>query len=209
VALVYSATVLTPPKLELVAQWLVNQPWSSADGSPVEQLGTYRFDDPGDKVGIDTMILRLGDGRIVQVPATYRDAPLEGGEAALIGTTDHSILGKRWVYDGCADPVWVTAMATAILTGGSEAVLDVAGPDGSHQLRAAATNVRGTGSQAEPPTVSDLTRTDDESATTITAGDLRLVVRRTLDRPFEVAGRESLTGAWPGLEEPTVLAVIL
>ena len=46
-------------------------------------------------------------------------------ESFLIGTTMHSALGKRWVYDGCGDVVYLTALAATILHGGREAALDV------------------------------------------------------------------------------------
>jgi len=32
-----------------------------------------------------------------------------------------TVFGDRWVYDRCSDPVYVTALATVILTGGHEA----------------------------------------------------------------------------------------
>ena len=44
------------------------------------------------------------------VPMTYRGAPLDGAEHALIGTTEHGVLGQRWVYDGCHDPVLVAQL---------------------------------------------------------------------------------------------------
>ena len=37
---------------------------------------------------------------------------LDSTDEYLIGTTEHSVLGKRWVYDGCADPVAVSAILT-------------------------------------------------------------------------------------------------
>ena len=51
---------------------------------------------------------------VVQVPLTFRGAPLEGCEHALIGTTTHSTLGERWVYDGVHDPVFVRAWLTLV-----------------------------------------------------------------------------------------------
>lgn len=206
-ALIYAGTILTPPKFELVAQWLPSRPWATGrDVASVQQIGTYRFDDPGGKVGIDTMLLRTVDGRLLQVPATYREAPVDGAEDALIGTTHHSVLGMRWIYDGCADPVWVTAMASAILTGGGEAALDVEAADGAHELRTATTNVRGSGSAASAPTFDAVTHVSDASSTTISAGDLRIVIRRALDEPFSADGGQTLTGTWPEHDEPTVLA---
>ncbi len=50
-----------------------------------------------------------------------------------------TVFGDRWVYDRCSDPVYVTALATVILTGGHEADLFwstedglVAQPTGTH-----------------------------------------------------------------------------
>lgn len=48
------------------------------------------------------------------VPMTYRGAPLQGADEALIGTTEHGVLGKRWVYDGGHDPVLVGELAALI-----------------------------------------------------------------------------------------------
>ena len=47
------------------------------------------------------------------VPLTYRAAALEGADGALIGTTEHGVLGRRWVYDGIGDPVLVGAAGRA------------------------------------------------------------------------------------------------
>ena len=52
------------------------------------------------------MLVAVGDGPVYQVPMTYRGMPLDGADAFLIGTTDHSVLGRRWVYDACGDPVF-------------------------------------------------------------------------------------------------------
>lgn len=51
------------------------------------------------------------------VPLGYRGAALEGvpGEA-LIGTSEHGVLGTRWIYDGAHDPV-VLAQLRALLGG--------------------------------------------------------------------------------------------
>ena len=47
------------------------------------------------------------------LPLTYRGAELDGAEEHLVGTTEHSELGPRWVYDGCADPVFVGELVRA------------------------------------------------------------------------------------------------
>lgn len=55
------------------------------------------------------------------MPLTYRGAPLPGAEPWLVGTMEHSVLGRRWVYDGCGDPVHVAALVATILAGGIQA----------------------------------------------------------------------------------------
>lgn len=208
-ALLHAGTILTPPKLDVVAQWLPSQPWAAGrDAAGVAQVGSYRFDDPAGQVGVETMVLRTADGRLLQVPVTYRDAPVEGAQDALIGTMDHSVLGMRWIYDGCADPVWASAIALAILTGGRQADLDIASPDGGHDLRTATTTVRGSGSAGSAPTLAAVSRVSDGSTTTSSSGGLSIVVRRALDEPFPSDGAQTLTGAWPDHDEPTVLAAL-
>ena len=51
------------------------------------------------------------------VPMGYRGAVLEDVPAeALIGTSEHGVLGTRWIYDGVHDPV-VMAQLRALLRG--------------------------------------------------------------------------------------------
>lgn len=100
-AIIYDAT-LTPTKGELLTAWLDRQPWGGS--GPVEQIGSYRFDDPDGEVGLEGFILRR-DGRILHVPVTCRGAPLPEAEESLVGTLDHSVLGERWVYDALGDPL--------------------------------------------------------------------------------------------------------
>ncbi|WP_068397293.1 maltokinase N-terminal cap-like domain-containing protein, partial [Kribbia dieselivorans] len=121
-ALLYDAT-LTPGKLDLIAGWITGQRWyagSSRGPLPVEQLrhvGRWRVDDPAGEVGCevhlvadDSGVAAGGEPVIYQVPLTYRGAPLAGGEAALVGEMEHSVLGHRWVYDGCHDPVFAAEL---------------------------------------------------------------------------------------------------
>ena len=87
---------LSPGKLELVQTWLPSQEWSGLDAEvPLEVVTSYRFDDPAGEVGIEMHLVRSADdaaGPIYQVPVTYRGAPLEGAEDALITTMEHSAL---------------------------------------------------------------------------------------------------------------------
>ena len=103
-------TTLTPGKLELLAAWLPAQPWYTRTGRQPElsRAGGFRLDDPDGEVGIEFMVVTDGSGDrpcIYHVPLSYRGAPLDGADDALIGTTEHGVLGTRWVYDGPRDPV--------------------------------------------------------------------------------------------------------
>ncbi len=113
-------TTLTPTKLELLTAWLPTRPWypGEAAASRPEKAGGFRLDDPEGEVGIEFMLLTdPGCGAPgLLAPMTYRSAPLAGADHALIGTLEHGVLGKRWVYDACHDPVAV-AETVALLAG--------------------------------------------------------------------------------------------
>jgi hypothetical protein len=212
-ALLYAAQ-LNPSKIDLIRAWVPNQPWAgSADPADLIAVGAYRFDDPAGEVGIETHLVRAGDD-ILHVPLTYRPAPLPGAEPALVGTMDHSVLGPRWVYDGCADPVYATALATAILTGGTEAEL-IVDTDGSRERREPTTRVVGSGGgeSIDLATESDTVQpSSDEATTRLRIGSVALVVRRRVDEGAGVAHSTpgtafALHGTWPGRDEPTLLAL--
>jgi hypothetical protein len=115
-------TTLRPTKLELLAAWLPTREWYSAAVAAPEKAGGFRLDDPAGEVGIEFMVVgdaeRPADAPHL-VPMTYRAAPLDGAEDALIGTAEHGVLGKRWIYDGTHDPVLVTELY-ALLAGRAE-----------------------------------------------------------------------------------------
>ena len=119
-ALFHRATI-TPTKAELIAAWAPTRPWGPAEGRSLEVIGSYRFDDPDGRVGMETHLL-ASDGVLFQVPLTYREAPLAGADEALITEMQHSVLGRRWVYDGLRDPVYVVMLAAVAMTGQGEAV---------------------------------------------------------------------------------------
>jgi hypothetical protein len=111
-------TTMTPGKLELLAAWLPAQPWYAGGGDGLRKAGGFRLDDPDGEVGMEFMA--VGDGRRVHhVPMTYRGAPLAGADHALIGTSEHGVLGRRWVYDGAHDPV-LQAQLAGLLQGRAE-----------------------------------------------------------------------------------------
>ncbi|MFJ6407632.1 1,4-alpha-glucan branching protein [Streptomyces hydrogenans] len=114
-------TTMTPTKLELIADWLPTRAWYTgvADGPRPVRAGGFRLDDPEGEVGIEFMVVADGEGPeavAYLVPMTYRGKPLDGAEHALIGTSEHGVLGTRWIYDGAHDPVLVREL-TALLDG--------------------------------------------------------------------------------------------
>ncbi|MER6317598.1 1,4-alpha-glucan branching protein [Streptomyces sp. NPDC001581] len=117
-------TTMSPGKLELLAAWLPAQPWYLPTGRPpvLARAGGFRLDDPEGEVGIEFMVVTDTSGEeptAYHVPLTYRAAPLAGAEAALVGTTEHGVLGRRWVYDGPHDPV-LAAQLLALFQGRAE-----------------------------------------------------------------------------------------
>jgi hypothetical protein len=108
-------TTLTPSKLELLASWLPGQPWYRGDGAPrLAKAGGFRLDDPQGEVGVEVLLVADGDGTVYATPLTYRGAPLPGGEPGLVGTTEHGVLGRRWVYDAVHDPVGRAALVALV-----------------------------------------------------------------------------------------------
>jgi hypothetical protein len=196
-ALVYDAT-LTPSKQDLVVAWLPSRPW--ADGIEVTaKVGEYRFDDPAGEVGVETILFSSADGRLVQVPLTYRAAPLGGADDFLVGICDHSVLGRRWVYDGCGDPVWADTLATAIATGERQAQMYF-DRDGERIDIPPRVQVRGSGGPGVgAPAISAIdTSVDVETTTVVGCGGLELVLPRVVGTPVEAG--ETLTGTWAGGE---------
>lgn len=214
-ALIYDAT-LSPSKPEILRSWAPAQPWFDGAQGRLDVLGAYRFDDPRGEVGIEVHLVSSG-GRTFQVPLTYRGAPIDGAESALITTMEHSVLGRRWVYDGAGDPVFAQALATAMITGGRQAELEFATPV-PDAARAVATQVRGSGEPGSPvPRIESVTFADDigdhGAATVISAGDLTLRLLRLVGvtdgaTPHSAPQSDTLTGTWPGRARPALLAAV-
>jgi hypothetical protein len=117
-------TTLVPSKVELLSKWLPSQPWYRGATSPdLSRAGGFRLDDPADEVGIELVVVNDVSGSVSMsylTPLTYRGAPLPGAEDHLIGTTEHGVLGRRWVYDGVYDSIFVEQVL-ALLAGDVEA----------------------------------------------------------------------------------------
>lgn len=115
-------TTLVPGKLSLLAGWLPAQPWYAGREPALAPAGGFRLDDPRGEVGIEWVMVNdgPGDGAVTyQVPLTYRGAELPGAGASLLGTAEHGVLGRRWIYDGTGDPVFV-ARLVALIQGEAE-----------------------------------------------------------------------------------------
>jgi predicted trehalose synthase len=111
---------LTPTKLELLPEWMAQQRWYAAKGHQprLRGLWSWRLDDPAGAVGVEILVVADDSGTrpvVYQVPLTYRDAPLDGADHALVGTLEHSVLGRRWVYDAPHDPVFTTQLLALVL----------------------------------------------------------------------------------------------
>lgn len=189
-ALLHGGASLTPNKLEVLAAWLPSRPWFTGDTSALEVVGTYRFDDPAGQVGMETHLVRAGDSAIYQVPLTYRSAPLDGADAFLLSTMEHTVLGKRWVHHASIDPVYLAVLADTIRTGGSQAELVRDFGDGRSEIMEPSVRVTGSGTSSPGPFELDVL--------TVLGGSLSAPVG---------TGGGTLTGTWGGLETPVLLAV--
>lgn len=189
---------IKPSKLELLADWLPTQSWFAGEAdAEFVNVAAYRFDDPEGEVGVETILVRAGTGPTMHVPLTYRAAPLDGAEGSLICTMEHSVLGKRWVYDGVGDPVYLQTVATAALSGGHQVALEVAMADGSHVVREPNALVSGTGTgdvAVELPSAQDIVVNDNGDETVSTVGPLTVRVRRVLGQDAAF-GAESASGS--------------
>ncbi|MFI2711581.1 hypothetical protein ACH495_15775 [Micromonospora sp. NPDC018662] len=207
---------LRPSKLELLVGWLPGRQWFAGEAdAPVSRVAAYRFDDPAGAVGLETLLVRAGEGPVLQVPLTYRGAPLAGADRFLVGTVEHSVLGRRWVYDACGDPVYPPALAAAVLAdaGQAEEYFEV---DGERQVRAPSMTVSGSHTdRALPAGPADEVVDGDPTVIRVGGVELALVRRPTsADTSADVrtgvpadgsaAGR--LVGAWPGGDAPMLLA---
>jgi Maltokinase N-terminal cap domain len=191
--LVHATADIVPTKKQLVLPWLASRPWA-AGVTKVKVGAGYRFDDPAGEVGVETIVWRTPDDVLLQVPLTYRGAPLPGAEEHLLGTMEHTVLGRRWVYDGCGDPVWAAALVGTILTGGTQAQV-VFERDGELVEATARLPVRGSGSpDATVPEITSVDSViDDGPVTVVTAGPVTIQLARVVGSP--VSGEATLTGS--------------
>jgi hypothetical protein len=207
--IVHRAT-LTPSKQEIVERWLPSRPWA-VGRTIAEKVAEYRYDDPQGEVGVETILWRLDDGAVAQTPLTYRAEPLAGAEEHLITTTEHSVLGERWVYDGCSDPVWAATLAAAIVTGERQSQMFLVGDDGERIDVPARMQVRGSGHEDVAPVVTGIDAATDEvsadgALTLVTAGHVEIAVARLVGTPLGDGPR--LTGTIGDSGDTLDLAVL-
>lgn len=201
----FHLSTLTPTKAELIAAWAPTQPWGPAGNDPVNVVGSYRFDDPEGRVGMETHLLETGSS-LVQVPLTYRDEPLDGAEDALVGEIQHSVLGTRWVYDGVRDPRLVLMLAAVTMTGQGEAV-GMVNYEGRWYVAPSKVRIEGGGWDQEGTAVDGFELQSDDTAGSRLRNDrLELTLfRRPVPAPRPPIG---LTATWAGQTDPVVLAEI-
>lgn len=201
-AVIEQAT-LRPSKAEALAAWLPDQAWSGVVArAPLQVVGQFRFDDPAGEVGVEVLLARTEDGRVLQAPLTYRDAPLPGADAFLVTEMDHSVLGRRWVYDAVGDPVHADVLRRAIVTGGHEAELELANDAGRRPKDAWA---HGSGSEPDSPDVTSVHATTTGAVTSIATDHGTIVIARVVGTALPEG--EKLTGTWT--DDSGVLAVLL
>ena len=203
--IVHQAT-LTPSKQEIVAGLLPSRGWAR-NRTIAEKVAEYRLDDPAGEVGVETILWRLDDGAIIQTPLTYRAEPLAGADEHLISTTQHSVLGERWVYDGCGDPVWASTLATAILTGGRQSQMYFEDEAGRRIDIPARVQVHGSGSDVAVAAVGSVDEVSDDGDTTVVrAGEVVLALARVVGTPLGEGPH--LSGVVGDSGETAVLAVL-
>jgi len=205
-ALFHRATI-TPTKAELIAEWIPTQAWGPTADDPTEVIGSYRFDDPDGRVGMETHLVTAG-GALLQVPLTYRDEPLDGAADALITEMEHSVLGTRWVYDGLRDPQFVVMFAAVAMTGQGEA-LGMVEHDGHWYVVPSNVRIQGGGWTQERVPVDgfELAADDDAAAAAVLRNDRfeLTVFRRPAPGPRPAIG---LTATWEDQRDPVVLAEV-
>lgn len=228
-AFVHAATI-TPTKLEAIRAWLPTQDWAGrtgVDGTRVTPrredltiLGAFRFDDPAGEVGIETHIVterpssaEAGPGRVFQVPLTYRGAPLAGAGEHLVTQMEHSVLGTRWVYDALADPAYLEAVRSSIVTEAPSAVQFRETPEGVSEESTTA-QAQGRILEAGAVEVEDLEHRTIVEILRVFGGDAGQEIRQLAGYAStrdvtELRAVGELIATWPGSKEPSTVARLL
>ena len=205
---VHPTATITPTKLEIARQWLTATDWFDGDADALKMGSrySYRFDDPAGEVGVEVLLVADGE-RVLQVPLTYRSEELPEAEAFFLTHMEHSVLGRRWIYDGAGDPVLAGALVTAALTGARQQDFEVE-VDGQTQVFPAVVQVHGTGTGVAglaPPLIAGVER--DGSTTRVQTAEGVLVLPHVAG-DLELGDRPGLVGSWPDGPGEVVLAAV-
>ena len=203
-------TTLKPTKLELLTTWLPTRPWYQGGPATPEltKAGGFRLDDPEGEVGIEFMVATDASGPApvaYLVPLTYRGAPLDGAEHALVGTMEHGVLGKRWAYDGCHDPV-LLAELLALIEGRAQAMAQSITDTPDHEVTRSCTAAT---SMIETPLS---TPTDTAVSTELHTADGKLLRVHRVPSPTPLPPEGVLghvTGAWQATVDTRARAVFV
>lgn len=204
-SIIYDATI-EPSKLDMLAAWLPSQEWFiPVPDAELERVASFRFDDPAGQVGMETLLIRHG-AWMYQVPLVYRNAPVPELAAFLLTSTEHSVLGTRWVYDATGDPLYVAAIAGAVLA--AEPQANQVEHRGEERIPLPATiTLTSTGTPGTPvPAVESVTAHTVGGVTTIRSGGLSIAVVRSLADDDGTHLGAALTGAWAGGPAAALLA---
>jgi hypothetical protein len=202
---IFHRATITPTKEALIAAWAPSRPWGPPADDPVDVIGSYRFDDPDGRVGMETHLVSAAH-TLFQVPLTYRDEPLDGADEALIAEMEHSVLGTRWVYDGLRDPRFVMMLAAVAMTGQGEA-LGMAVYDGRWYIAPSNVRIESGGWTQERVPVDGFELVSDDATDTLLRNDrfALTVFRRPVAAPKPPIG---LTATWEEQTDPVVLAEV-
>ena len=181
---------------------------TAGPADPVK-AGGFRLDDPRGEVGIEFMVAtdQAGERPVTyHVPLTYRGSPLAGADDALVGITEHGVLGKRWVYDGTRDPVLVHQLV-ALIQGS-------AAPQAQSQSDTPDPTVRVRAASPASLTPAGFTASDSPNGTLLhiqvsATAELAVTVSRVLteDPGLEPDGRGDVTAPWRRPDGTTLRSV--
>lgn len=202
---IFHRATITPTKAEVIATWAPTRPWGPSVDDAIDVIGSYRFDDPDGRVGMETHLVTFG-GALMQVPLTYRDEPLDGATDAFITEMQHSVLGTRWVYDGLYDPLFVVMLAGVAMTGQGEA-LGMAVYDGRWYIAPSNVRIHGGGWTEERVPVDHFEVEADEASASVLHNDRFELTffRRPASGPQPAIG---LTASWGDSRQAVVLAQV-
>jgi hypothetical protein len=202
---IFHRATITPTKAELIETWAPTRPWGPATSEKIDLLGSYRFDDPEGRVGMETFLATAG-GALYQIPLTYRDEPLDDASGAFITEMQHSVLGTRWVYDGLLDSRFVIMLAGVTMTGQGEA-LGMAEYEGRWYIAPTNVRVRGGGWTQERVPVDGFRIVSEEARVSVLRNDRFELIfyRRPASGPRPLIG---LTATWDADGGPVILSEV-